>query len=96
MPAGFTGSDPILVELNVDSAVTCVWDALGLVECVENDGDVDGLSWTIVEVENTPVQATPTPTPTDPDRWRGGCDRHAEHHAAADRHGPRRVHHPER
>jgi hypothetical protein len=64
VPDGFTGSDPILVELNLDSAVTCVWDAAGLIECVENDGDVDGLSWTIVEVENAPVQATSTPTPT--------------------------------
>ena len=64
VPDGFTGTDPILVELNVDSQVTCVWDAAGLIECVENDGDVDGLSWTIVEVENAPVLATPTPTPT--------------------------------
>jgi hypothetical protein len=64
VPAGFTGSDPILVDLNIDSAVTCVWDALGLVECIDNDGDVDGLSWTIVEVENTPVGATGTPAPT--------------------------------
>jgi cell division septation protein DedD len=62
VPAGYTGSDPILVELNVDSQMTCVWDASGLVECVQNDGDVDSLSWTIVEVENTPVQATSTPT----------------------------------
>ena len=64
VPAGYTGSDPILVDLNIDSAVTCVWDALGLVECIDNDGDVDGLSWTIVEVENTPAQATGTPAPT--------------------------------
>jgi Prealbumin-like fold domain len=64
VPAGFTGSDPILVDLNIDSAVTCIWNAQGLVECVDNSGDVDGLSWTIVEVENTPVQATSTPTPT--------------------------------
>ncbi len=64
VPAGYTGSDPILVDLNIDSAVTCVWDAQGLVECIDNDGDVDGLSWTIVEVENTPAQATGTPAPT--------------------------------
>lgn len=62
VPAGFTGSDPILVELNLDSDVTCVWDAQGLVDCVENDGEVESLSWTIVEVENSPVEPTPTPT----------------------------------
>jgi hypothetical protein len=61
VPDGFTGSDPILVELNIDSAVTCVWDALGLVECVQNDGDVEELSWTIVEVENTPVDPSSSP-----------------------------------
>jgi hypothetical protein len=71
VPTGFTGSDPILVQLNLDSTETCVWDATGLVDCVANDGEVDGLSWTIVEVENTPpdggVQpATGTPAITLP------------------------------
>jgi hypothetical protein len=61
VPAGFTGSDPILVELNTDSSATCVWDALGLIECVENVGNVDDLSWTIVLVDNAP-EATPSPT----------------------------------
>jgi hypothetical protein len=60
VPAGFTGSDPILVELNTDSSVTCLWDASGELECFENgDIDVEGLSWTIVLVDNSPT-ATPT------------------------------------
>ena len=62
VPAGYTGSDPILVELNLDSEVTCIWDAQGLVGCEANDGEVESLSWTIVEVENSPVQPTQTPT----------------------------------
>ena len=62
VPAGFTGSDPILVELNTDSSVTCVWDALGLIECEENVDNVDGLSWTIVLVDNAPIASTPSPT----------------------------------
>jgi hypothetical protein len=62
VPAGFTGSDPILVELNTDSSVTCIWDAVGLVECQDNPEDVEGLSWTIVLVDNTPIAETPTPT----------------------------------
>ena len=63
VPAGFTGSDPILVELNTDSSVICVWDASGELECFENgDIDVEGLSWTIVLVDNSPIEATPAPT----------------------------------
>jgi hypothetical protein len=63
VPAGFTGSDPILVELNTDSSVTCVWGAIGQIECVDNeDIVVEGLSWTIVEVDNTPIESTPAPT----------------------------------
>ena len=27
VPAGFVGSDPILVELNTDPTITCLWDA---------------------------------------------------------------------
>ena len=38
VPAGFIGSDPILVELNIDPSVTCVWDCGGLIECKQNDG----------------------------------------------------------
>ncbi len=64
VPAGFTGSDPILVQLNTDSSVTCAWDAIGLIDCIDNPADVEGLSWTIVFVDNTPIVATPTPTPT--------------------------------
>ena len=59
VPAGFTGSDPILVELNTDASVTCIWDAQGLIECEENTEDVEGLSWTIVLVDNSPT-STPT------------------------------------
>jgi hypothetical protein len=55
VPSGFTGSDPILVELNTDSSVSCVWDAEGLIECEENVGNVDDLSWTIVLVDNAPI-----------------------------------------
>jgi hypothetical protein len=63
VPAGFTGSEPILVELNTDSSVTCLWDASGELECLDNgDIDVEGLSWTIVLVDNTPIEATPSPT----------------------------------
>ena len=62
VPAGFVGSDPILVELNTDASVTCAWDALGLIECEDNTGDVTELSWTIVLVDNSPVEETPAPT----------------------------------
>ena len=59
VPAGFVGSDPILVELNVDPSKVCIWDASGLLECVPNDQE--SLSLTIVIVDNTP-EATPAPT----------------------------------
>jgi prealbumin domain-containing protein len=63
VPAGFTGSDPILVELNTDSSVICIWDASGELECFENGNiDVEGLSLTIVLVDNSPIEATPAPT----------------------------------
>ncbi len=62
VPAGFVGSDPILVELNTDASVTCVWDAEGLIGCEDNTGNVEDLSWTIVLVDNSPVEETPTPT----------------------------------
>jgi hypothetical protein len=62
VPAGFTGSDPILVDLNTDDSVTCIWDALGKISCEENVGNVANLSWTIVLVANTPIAETPTPT----------------------------------
>lgn len=57
VPAGFVGSDPILVELNVDPSKVCIWDASGLLECVANDQE--SLSLTIVIVDNTP-EAAPT------------------------------------
>jgi hypothetical protein len=56
VPSGFVGSDPILVELNLDATQVCIWDASGLVECVANDQQ--SLSLTIVIVDNTPVQPT--------------------------------------
>jgi hypothetical protein len=62
VPTGFVGSDPILVELNTDPTFTCFWDATGSQGCDENEGDVEGLSWTIVIVDNTPIEATPAPT----------------------------------
>jgi hypothetical protein len=62
VPDGYVGSDPILVELNLDKSVSCVWAAAGLVECTPNQGNVDHLSWTIVLVDNSPEpKATPTP-----------------------------------
>ncbi len=54
VPDGYVGSDPILVELNLDSTQTCVYDALGLIECSPNDGEPEGTSWTVVIVDNTP------------------------------------------
>jgi hypothetical protein len=62
VPAGFVGTDPILVELNTDPTITCFWDATGFQGCDENEGDVEGLSWTIVIVDNTPIEATVAPT----------------------------------
>jgi hypothetical protein len=59
VPDGYVGSDPILVELNLDAAVTCFWDAEGLIECAANEGDVEDLSWTVVIVDNTP-ESQPT------------------------------------
>jgi hypothetical protein len=72
VPDGYVGSAPILVELNLDAEVTCVWDASGLVGCFENEVDVVGLSWTIVEVENSPVESTPAPTSTPTPTPSGG------------------------
>ena len=63
VPAGFIGTDPILVELNTDPSVTCVWDFGGLIECEANEGDVSELSWTIVIVDNTPEGDTPQNPP---------------------------------
>jgi prealbumin domain-containing protein len=64
VPAGFIGTDPILVELNIDPSVTCAWDFGGLIGCEQNQGDVSELSWTIVIVDNTPEGDTPTTPPT--------------------------------
>ena len=61
VPEGYSGSDPILVELNTDPSITCVWDSHGLIECEDNEGNVDELSWTIVLVDNTPLSATDAP-----------------------------------
>ena len=62
VPTGFVGGDPILVELNTDASVSCIWDAEGLIGCEDNTGDVNGLSWTIVLVDNSPIEETPAPT----------------------------------
>ena len=62
VPDGFVGSDPILVDLNLDASITCAWDASGLIECQGNVDDVEDLSWTIVLVDNSPIEETPTPT----------------------------------
>jgi hypothetical protein len=62
VPTGFIGTDPMLVELNTDPAVSCIWDYTGFVDCVPNQGDVEGLSWTIVIVDNTPIVASPSPS----------------------------------
>ena len=64
VPEGYTGSDPILVELNTDPSITCIWDSHGLIECEDNEGDVDDLSWTIVLVDNTPVSGPTDAPPT--------------------------------
>jgi prealbumin domain-containing protein len=64
VPAGFIGTDPILVELNVDPSVTCAWDFGGLIACEPNQGDASELSWTIVIVDNTPEGDTPETPPT--------------------------------
>lgn len=62
-PAGYDAPSPILVDLNTDGSMTCVWDAGGLTECQANDAGAEGLSWTMVLVRNAPT-ATPTATPT--------------------------------
>jgi hypothetical protein len=60
VPEGYVGSDPILVELNTDASITCIWDAAGLIECDDNVGNVKELSWTIVLVDNAPIGPAPT------------------------------------
>lgn len=62
-PAGYEAPGPLLVELNTDGTMTCVWDDGGLAECQANDAGAEGLSWTMVLVRNAPI-ATPTATPT--------------------------------
>ena len=85
VPDGYTGSDPILVELNVDDEVTCIWDAAGLVDCVGNDGENEVSSWTWVEVENTPEDPNESPTVR-----RSGRPERPRDHPAADGHRDRR------
>ena len=63
VPDGFIGTNPVLVELNTDPTITCIWDFSGLLECVPNEAGAEELSWTIVIIDNTPeAEATPTPT----------------------------------
>jgi hypothetical protein len=62
VPAGFVGSDPILVELNTDSSQVCLWDFTGSLGCEANDFEED--PWTVVIVDNAPEAAEPTPAPT--------------------------------
>ena len=59
VPDGFVGSDPILVELNLDPSKTCIWYSDGLIECEPNEDEED-LSLTIVIVDNTPEGEPPT------------------------------------
>lgn len=65
-PAGFMGAAPILVELNLDPSVSCVWTSVGLKECALNSQGAEHLSWTIAMIDNErlpdPVETT---APTD-------------------------------
>ncbi len=63
VPAGFTGSDPMLIELNVDPALVCIWDRTGLLSC---EAAKDGGPLDIVFVDNTPDD-DPEPNPTGSD-----------------------------
>jgi Prealbumin-like fold domain len=62
VPTGFDGSDPILVELNLASGTTCLWDSTGLLDCGPSDTQ-NPETW--VAVDNAP-QSQPTATPTAP------------------------------
>jgi hypothetical protein len=62
-PAGYRPAAPVLAELNLDSTVTCLWDATGPLECHVNDVGAEDLSWTIAVVVNDPLpSATVAPT----------------------------------
>jgi len=58
VPDGYTGSNWIVVELNVVPGTACTWDSTGLLDCVQSEGEGPGV--TIVVVDNTPVEPTPT------------------------------------
>jgi hypothetical protein len=63
-PAGYRPAAPVLAELNLDSTVTCLWDATGPLECHVNDVGAENLSWTIAVMVNDPLP-TATVAPTD-------------------------------
>ena len=58
VPDGFVGSDPILIDLNLDASVVCLWDSTGFLGCEDAAGE--GAS-DVVFVDNTP-EGAPTPT----------------------------------
>jgi hypothetical protein len=68
VPAGFDGSDPILVDLNLSAGTTCLWDRTGLIDCGQTDTQ-NPETW--VAVDNAP-QAQPQATPTPPTGAVGG------------------------
>ncbi|MGZ9276236.1 MAG: prealbumin-like fold domain-containing protein [Candidatus Limnocylindrales bacterium] len=58
-PKGFIGSAPILVELNLDPTVTCVWDRGAPSLCRPSVGEADSTSCTLVLVYSTPSAPAP-------------------------------------
>ncbi len=66
VPTGFVGSDPILIDLNLDASLICFWDSTGSLGCEDGEGPSD-----TVFVDNTP-EGAPTPTgselPVESDR----------------------------
>ncbi len=56
VPTGFVGSDPILIDLNLDASLVCLWDSTGSLGCDAGEGPSD-----VVFVDNTP-EGAPTPT----------------------------------
>ncbi len=59
VPTGFVGSDPILIDLNLDASLLCSWDSTGFLGCEAGEGPLD-----TVFVDNTP-EGAPTPTGSD-------------------------------
>jgi hypothetical protein len=63
VPAGFVGSDPILIDLNTNPDAVCLWDSTGLLVCEDAQGEG---GFDVVFVDNTPT-GNPTPSPTGSD-----------------------------